>query len=54
MIKPFLPIEKILTDITTSDQSGPGNNDKEGLFYIPQSSRTKASLSDGFVSYLET
>ena len=34
------------------DQSEPGSDDNEGVLYIPQSSTTSASLSDGFVSYL--
>ena len=34
-----------------SDQNGPGNNGNEGVLYIPQSSRTRASPSDGLVSY---
>ena len=29
------------------------NGSNEGVLHIPQSSKTRASLSDGFVSYLE-
>ena len=45
-------ISGTLTGTTTSSQSGPGSNGNEGVFHIPQSSRTETSLSDGLVSYL--
>ena len=32
-------------------QSWPGSNDNEQVLHIPQSSRAKASPSDGLVSY---
>ena len=35
----------------TPGQSGPESNDNEGVLYIPQSSRTGASPSDGLMSY---
>ena len=43
------PIVKTLTGIIT-DQSGPGNNDNEGVLHIPPS--PAASLSDCLVLYL--
>ena len=52
MIKQFyLTLHGSLTDIKTTDQSEPGSNDKEDLIYIPQSSKTKASLSDVLALY---
>ena len=33
------PIDGALTGATTPDQSGPGNNDNEGVLYILQTSR---------------
>ena len=47
------PIGGTLTDTTTPGQSRPGSNGKEEVLHIPQSSRTRASLSDGSVSYSE-
>ena len=38
--------------MTTSDQRKPGSNGNKKVLYIPQSSRTEASPSDGLVSYL--
>ena len=32
------PIDRSLSDATTSDQSGPGSNGYEGVLCIPQSS----------------
>ena len=40
------PIDGALTGTTTLGQSGPGSNGNEGVFHIPQSSRTEASPSD--------
>ena len=39
------------TGIKTPGQSGTGSNGDEGIFHIAQSSRTRASPSDGLVSY---
>ena len=36
---------------TTLGQSGLESNGNEGVFHIPQSSRTRASPSDGHVIY---
>ena len=36
---------------TTLSQSEPGSNENEEVLHIPQSSRTRASSSDGLVSY---
>ena len=42
----------MLSGATTLGQSGPGNNDNEGVLYTPQSSSiTGASPSDCLVSY---
>ena len=40
------PIDGTLTDTITTGQSGPESIDNEGLLYILQNSRTRASLSD--------
>ena len=40
-----------LTGTTTLGQSGPKSNGNEEVLYIPQSSKTEASPSDGLVSY---
>ena len=37
----------------TPGQSGPGSNGNEGVFLLPQSSRSGAFPSDGLVSYTE-
>ena len=42
------PKDRTLIGTITPGQSGPGN---EGALYIPQSSRTGASPSDGLMSY---
>ena len=47
------PTDGILTGTTTLDQSWPGSNSNEGVFHIPQNSRTGALSSDGLVSYPE-
>ena len=44
-------IDVTLTSTTTPGQSGPGSNNDEAVLYIPHSSRTEATASDGFVSY---
>ena len=44
-------IDGTRTDTTPLGQSGPGSNGNEGVFHIPQSIRTAASLSDCLVSY---
>ena len=36
----------ILTSITIPSQNGPESHSKEGVVHIPQSSKTRASLSD--------
>ena len=52
MIKQFIwPIDGALTGITNSGQSGPVSKDIEEVFHIPQSFKTKASLSDGSQLY---
>ena len=45
------PIDGTLTGITTLGQSGLGSNFNEGVFHIPQSSRTGALWSDSLVLY---
>ena len=45
------PIARTLTGSTTSGQSGTESNGNEGMLYIPQSSKTRASPWDHFVSY---
>ena len=46
------PIDTTLLGATTPSQSRPGNNDNEGILYIPQSSSiTGASRPDCLVSY---
>ena len=40
-----------LTFTITPSQSGPESNGNEGVLHIPQSFRTRALSSDGFVSY---
>ena len=46
-------IDRTLSDATTPDKSGPGNNGNEGVLRIPQSSSiTGASPTDYLVSYL--
>ena len=44
-------IDGTLTDATIAGQSGPGSNGNEGVLRIPQSSWTRASPSEGLVSY---
>ena len=44
-------IDGILTGHTALGVSGPGSNSSKGVLPMPQSSRTKVSLSDGLVSY---
>ena len=44
--------DPLISDVTTSDQRGPGNNGNEGVLHIPQnSSITVTSPSDCLVSY---
>ena len=45
------PINGTLTGTITQGQSGPGNNGNESILCIFQSSGTRASPSDGFVTY---
>ena len=46
------PIDRTLLGATTLSQSGPGNNDNEGVHHFPQSSSiTGASPSDSLVPY---
>ena len=45
------PIDGTLTGATTQGLSTPGSNSNKELVYIPQSSRTATSPSDGLVSY---
>ena len=45
------PIDETLMVNITPSQSGLESNRNEGVLYIPQSSRTRASLSDSLVSY---
>ena len=47
-----MSIDRILSGVTTPGQSGPGGNDNEGVFHIPERTTSGASSSDGFVSYL--
>ena len=42
-----------LTGTITPGQSGPGSNGDETVLHIPPNSKTEASPSDGFASYLE-
>ena len=45
-------MERILSDVTTPGQSGPGSNGEEGVLHIPQSSSIiGTSPSDCLVSY---
>ena len=37
------PIDKTLSGATTSGQSRPGSNSREGVLHIPQSSKASAS-----------
>ena len=46
------PIERILTEVTTPGQSGPGNNSNEEVLHFSQSYKTGLSPSDGLISYL--
>ena len=48
---PIGPIDKTLSGATILGQSGPGSNGNEGVFHISQSSKARASSSDGFMSY---
>ena len=43
---PLRPIDRILSGATIPGQSGPGSDGNEGLLYITQISKTKASPSD--------
>ena len=45
------PTDRTLSGTTTSGQSGPGNNDNEGILDNPQFSKAGALLSDGLMSY---
>ena len=45
------PIDGTLRGTTILGQSGPENNGNEEVLHIPQSSRIKASPSDGLVLY---
>ena len=48
------PIDRTLSGVTNSAQSGPGSNSNEGVFRILQScSITEASTSDYLASYTE-
>ena len=44
-------IDRTLLGATTPGQSGLESNGNEGVLHIPQSSKTGASSSDGFVPY---
>ena len=44
--KSIQPIDGTLTDTSTPDQNGPGNNGNEEVLHITQVSRTGASSSD--------
>ena len=44
-------IDGSLTDTTTPDQSSSGRNSKDGGLFIPRSSRTGFSWSNGLVLY---
>ena len=44
-------LDSTLTSTSILSQSGSGSNENEEVLYIPQSSRTGASLSDDFISY---
>ena len=46
------PIDKTLSDATTPDQSGHGSDGNEGVFHLPQNSKTWASSSHSWVSYV--
>ena len=45
------PIDGNITDTATLDQSEPGSNSTEEVLHIHESSRTRASPSDGLSSY---
>ena len=45
------PINWTLLSFSTPDQNDPGSNDNEGALHIPQSSKVRASPSDGLMSY---
>ena len=48
----IIPIDRTLSGVNTTGQSGPGSDDNEGVFHIPQScSITGTSPSDCLVSY---
>ena len=44
-------MDKILSGPTTAGQSGPGNNEIEGVLHIPQSSITGASSTAYLLPY---
>ena len=48
----FDTLEGTLTGTTTLDHSEHGSNGNEGVLHIPHISRTGATPSDSFVSYL--
>ena len=45
--------ERILIDTTTLSQNGSGSNGNERVLYIPQISKTKASLSDVVLCHIQ-
>ena len=45
------PIDRTISCATTPGLGEPGSNGNEGVLYIPESSRTGASQSDGLMSY---
>ena len=47
-------IDETLTGTTNPGKSWSGSNANEGVLHLPQSSRTRASPSDGLVSYHDT
>ena len=47
----ILPIDRITSGATGPGQSGPENNDNEGVLHITQISKARALLSDGLMSY---
>ena len=46
-------IDSSLSGATTPNQSEPGSNANEGVFYIHQSSGTGALSLDGLMSYVK-
>ena len=48
----YLTPDTNLPGVTTLGQSGPGNNDNEGVLHISQFSKTQVSRSDTLMSYV--